>query len=59
VVFPLMCVSWLKDSWTTLRARDILVAIVILGALEVAAGSAAVEAYRRYVERSRKILKGE
>lgn len=59
VVLPLLCASWLKDHWATVSLRDKLIVVSVVVVLEITATASAMEAYNRYVERTKRILGGE
>lgn len=51
-------VGWLWDSWSFLNYAEISLSIIGFITVEVVTGLAAIEAYRRHITRSKRILKG-
>ncbi len=58
VVFLLLYVGWLKDSWGRLSYKTIGISFLVLFLVELVTVLAAKEAYERFVARSRRILEG-
>lgn len=57
VVMPIPYAGWLKESWSILNTGSLLWTLVVLVALEVLSGWAAIVAYRIFVTRAREILR--
>jgi hypothetical protein len=58
VLMPLFYIGWVRQSWNTVPAWNIVVSLSLFISLEVLTGYGAVYAFRSYITWAGSILKG-